>query len=235
LPVSADAICFLECGKVPLLQDRWENFLSKAHILVADPNALVCEALRRLIELEVEVLGIVCDDSSLFRLVQTLKPEGVLLSIYRPFVHGLATGSKLKSTFPHLKIIVVTPNDDVEAATESLNQWASGYLHMKSTSPELIKALRDSMHGVKYLTPVLRNSFEGISFKDQGFRSSHQLTSRERDVLRLLSCGCTMKEAGATLGISARTVAFHKYRIMTKLGATSNVRLLKLAMDQGIV
>ena len=48
-----------------LLQDRWENFSSKAHILVADPNKLVCEALRRLIELEVEVLGIVCDDSSL--------------------------------------------------------------------------------------------------------------------------------------------------------------------------
>jgi hypothetical protein len=41
-----------------------------------------------------------------------------------------------------------------------------------------------------------------------------------------------MKEAGATLGITARTVAFHKYRIMTKLGATSNLRLLKLAMDQ---
>ena len=61
------------------------NFLSKAHILIADPNALVCEALRRLVELEVEVLGIVCDDSSLFRTVQALKPEGVLLSIYAPF------------------------------------------------------------------------------------------------------------------------------------------------------
>ena len=170
-----------------------------------------------------------------FSTVRTLKPEGVLLSFYRPFVHGLATGSKLKSTFPHLKIIVVTPNDDVEAATESLNQWASGYLHMKSTSPELITALRDAMHGVKYLTPVLRKSFEGVSFKDQGLKSSHQLTSRQRDVLRLLSSGRTMKEVGAILGITARTVTFHKYRIMTKLGATSNVGLLKLAMDQKIV
>ena len=210
------------------------NFLSKAHILIADPNALVCEALRRLVELEVEVLGIVCDDSSLFRTVQALKPEGVLLSIYAPFLHGLTTGSKLKSAFPDLKIIVVTPNDDLEAAKESVNCWASGYLHMKSTSPELIKALRDAMHGVRYLSPVLGKNFEGIRFKDLGFQSSYQLTSRQRDVLRLLGSGCTMKEAGATLGITARTVAFHKYRIMTKLGATSNLRLLKLAMDQNL-
>jgi len=228
-------ICFWNVGRRPSCKTDRGNFLSKAHILVADPNALVCEALRRLIELEAEVLGIACDDSSLFRTAQALKPEGVLLSVYRPFVHGLATGSKLKSTFPHLKIIVVTTNDDVETATESLNQWASGYLHMKSSWPELIKALRDAMHGVKYLTPVLRKNLEVITFKDQGFQSSHQLTSRQRDVLRLLGSGRTMKEAGASLGITARTVAFHKYRIMSKLGAKNNVRLLKLAMDQSIV
>jgi DNA-binding NarL/FixJ family response regulator len=106
---------------------------------------------------------------------------------------------------------------------------------MKSTSRELIRALRDAMHGVKYLTPVLRKSCEGVTFKDQGFQSSHQLTSRQRDVLRLLSSGRTMKEIGAILGITARTVAFHKYRTMIRLGATSNVGLLKLAMDQEIV
>ena|SRR6516225_9101975 len=47
LIATADANLFLECGKAPLLQDRWENLLSKAHILVADRYALVCEALRR--------------------------------------------------------------------------------------------------------------------------------------------------------------------------------------------
>lgn len=231
--ISAPNFCQAVGGRFSGKTDEG-NSLSKAHILVADPNSLVCEALKRLIELEVQVLGVVCDNSSLFRTIQTLKPEGVVLSVYRPFVDGLATGAKLKSTFPHLKIIVITPNDDLEAALESLNQWASGYLHMKSTSAELTKALRGAMHGVKYLTPVLRRRFEGVSFKDQGFHSSHQLTSRQRDVLRLLSSGCTMKEVGATLGITARTVAFHKYRMMTKLGATSNVGLLRLAIDQKI-
>ena len=125
------------------------------------------------------------------------------LAFTRRFLHGLTTGSKLKSAFPDLKIIVVTPNDDLEAAKESVNCWASGYLHMKSTSPELIKALRDAMHGVRYLSPVLGKNFEDIRFKDQGFQSSYQLTSRQRDVLRLLGSGCTMKEAGATLGITA--------------------------------
>jgi DNA-binding NarL/FixJ family response regulator len=65
------------------------------------------------------------------------------------------------------------------------------------------EALRDAMHGVRYLSPVLGKNFEDIRFKDQGFQSSYQLTSRQRDVLRLLGSGCTMKEAGATLGITA--------------------------------
>jgi DNA-binding NarL/FixJ family response regulator len=204
--------------------------LSKARILLVDPNTLVGEGLRALIEPEFEVFGICNDDSSLFHAVAELKPDAVLLSIYRPFARGLATGSKLKAAFPRLRIIVVTDNNDVEAAVESVRHWASGYLHLKSLRPELAKALRDALRGAKYLTPVLRTDREN----SRSLRSTAKLTSREEDVLHLLATGCTMREVGVALGITPRTVAFHKYRIMERLGIQNNFLLLQFAMRRNL-
>ena len=63
----------------------------------------------------------------------------------------------------------------------------------------------------------------------------HELTPRQRDVLRLLADGFSMREAGLVLNITPRTVAFHKYQMMAQLGLTSNAALIQYAVKQGIV
>lgn len=148
---------------------------------------------------------------------------------------GLEAGPALKSSHPGVKIIVLSVSDDPSTAADCLRKWASGYLLKKSMGPELVKAVRDVLRGLKYITPILQKQILEVDLNGRPSNSPRALTNREREVLRLLAQGCTMKEAAAVLHLAPRTVAFHKYRIMRNLGVKSNSDLLRFAIKQNFV
>jgi DNA-binding NarL/FixJ family response regulator len=133
----------------------------------------------------------------------------------------------LKEAMPRIKIVVVTANDDVKTAMGALKSWASGYVLKRSMGSELQKAVREVARGGKYVTPALGDEW--------GYETERVLTARQRQVLALLGDGCTMKEAAAILHVTARTVAFHKYRIMREFGVRTNTQLMRLAMKEKVV
>jgi DNA-binding NarL/FixJ family response regulator len=126
-------------------------------------------------------------------------------------------------------------NEDAEIAAETLQKWASGYLLKKSAGSELVKAVRDVLVGLKYVTPAMKTELEEMAAREPRSESSRVLTARQREVLQLLAEGHTMKEAAAILHVTARTVAFHKYRIMREFGLENNSELLRFAMKQKVV
>jgi DNA-binding NarL/FixJ family response regulator len=209
--------------------------LNRPRILIADDHTLIAEAFTLILEPEFEVVGTVGDGGSLLQTADTLEPDLVLLDIYMPFMDGLEAGQKLKSSHPRMKIIVLTVSDDARTAAHCLNKWASGYLLKKSMGPELLIALRDVLRGRKYITPILRNEILEATLSNRSAEFPRILTPREREVLRLLARGCTMKEAAAALHLATRTVAFHKYRIMRNLGVKTNSDLLRFAIKQNFV
>jgi DNA-binding NarL/FixJ family response regulator len=203
-----------------------ETRVGRVRLLLAEDHGLVAEAFQKLLEPEFEVVGAVGDGASLLRVAREKKPDVVLLDLYLPGLGGLDAGEMLKRAIPRIKIIVVTVNDDVKTAVLALNGWASGYVLKRSMGAELPKAVREVMLGGRYVTPALGKELDETWQRVLGFKPERVLTARQRQVLGLLADGCTMKEAAAILHVTARTVAFHKYRIM---------QLMRFAMKERVV
>jgi DNA-binding NarL/FixJ family response regulator len=204
-------------------------------ILLADDHTLVLEALKKLLEPEFAVVGTVSDARDLLAVAQTSKPDIVVLDIGLPQASGLEIGPKLKRLSPKTKVIVLTMNEDVEIAREALRLWASAYLLKGSASSELVKAIRDVLRGKSYVTPKIAHRLEDDFVRDPGRTSLRELTSRQREVLRLLAEGRTMKEAAEVLNVTPRTIAFHKYRIMDDFGLRTNSDLVKFAIREKVI
>jgi DNA-binding NarL/FixJ family response regulator len=211
-------------------------FMGKTRILLADDHTLVAEAIQRLLEPEFEVVGVVADGRSLVREACALKPDVVLVDLNMPLLNGLDASEQLKAANPGMKIIVLTMNEDAEIAAQTMRTWASGYLLKKSAGSELVKAVREVLRGGKYITPALDEVLAELAAREpRSPEAGRVLTQRQREVLQLLAEGRTMKEAAAILNVAARTVAFHKYRIMEDFGLTNNSELLRFAMKQRVV
>lgn len=209
--------------------------MGRVRVLIAEDHGLVAEAFEKLLEPEFAVVGTVGDGAALLRRAREVKPDVVLLDLQMPGVGGLDAGELLKREMPRVKIIVVTVNDDVKTAVGALNRWASGYVLKRSMGTELQKAVREVARGGNYVTPALGTELSETWQRVLGHSPERVLTERQRQVLKLLAGGCTMKEAAAILKVTARTVAFHKYRIMREFGVKTNTQLMRFAMKERVV
>src|SRR4029077_7085320 len=111
----------------------------KARILLAEDHALVAEALAKLLEPWLEVVGRGADGRTLLESAPKLKPNVVILDLNMPLLNGIDAGPRLKELVPDAKVIVLTASEDLDIAKEVLT-WASGLLLKKSAGSELAKA-----------------------------------------------------------------------------------------------
>ena len=206
----------------------------RPRVLLVDDHNLVVEAFKKLLEPEFDIVGTVSNGESLMRVTNELKPDVVLLDLAMPELNALEAGQELKKLLPRTKLIVLTMNEDTEVARESLRLWASGYLLKKSAGSELVKAVKDALQGKTYVTPAVAQRLEEDFIRDPQLEHK-ELTSRQREVLKLLAEGRTMKQTADELHVTPRTVAFHKYKIMEEFGLKTNSDLVKLALREHIV
>ena len=185
--------------------------MKKPRVLIADDQVLLLDAFERLLEGAYEIVGKVADGRELVRAALELKPDAVVADVSMPELNGLEAARQILARLPGTRIVLLTVHEDEALAADALRSGVSGFVVKRSAAGELQQALRAALAGAKYLTP------------------------REREVLQLLAEGCTMKEIGARLGITARTVAFHKYQLAEKLGLQSMAELVRFAIENHLV
>ncbi|MBS1117695.1 MAG: nreC 2, partial [candidate division NC10 bacterium] len=113
---------------------------------------------------------------------------------------------------------------------------ASAFLLKSSAASELFTAIQKAMAGRRYITPLIMNGLpEGVFLSQPAPAHPDKLTDREREVLQLLAEGSTMKEVADALGVTPRTIAFHKYAMMKRLGVKSGAELIQWAVKRGLV
>ena len=206
--------------------------MHRPRVLLADDHRLVVEACVSLLEPECKVLGIVADGRTLLSSALALRPDVIVLDIGMPLLNGLDAGRQLKQSMPAVKLIFLTMNEDPDLAKEALRIGASGYLLKTSAARELPEAIRVAVRGDTYVTSQASQRMVE-SFIQGGDRpGAGELTFRQREVLQLLAEGLSMKEAASVLRVTARTVAFHKYRVMQQFRLKSNAELIQFAIDQ---
>ncbi len=208
--------------------------MNRPRVLLADDHTLLLEAFEKLLEPTCEIVGKVADGRALLKAAAKLDPDVIVADISMPLLNGLDAGRQLRKMYPDVKLIYLTMNDDPDIAAEALTMGASGYLLKSSAASELLQAIREVVKGRSYVTPlVTRGVVE--SLQKPGRRKASALTARQREVLQLLAEGHTMKEAAEVLNVTPRTIAFHKYRMMEKLGLENSAELIQFAIKQGIV
>jgi DNA-binding NarL/FixJ family response regulator len=206
--------------------------MSRARILIADDHAMLLDAFKALLEHEFDVVGTVTDGRALLAECARLHPDVVLVDIAMPLLNGLDAGRQLLAAHKGIKLIFLTMNPDPDIAGEALRLGASGYVLKSSAASELTQAIRETLRGRSYITPLITRDLVGSLIHQ---RPTHELTPRQREILQLLAEGRSMKEVGAILNVAPRTVAFHKYRMMEQLRIRTSAELVQFAVKRGIV
>lgn len=210
----------------------------KAHpsVLLADDHAMLLEAFQKLLEPTCQVVGKVTDGHALLDAAARLKPDVVVVDIGMPLLNGIEATRQLKQKMPQVKVIVLTMNEDPDVAGEAIAAGASGYLLKTSAAAELLRAIQCVLREKSYFTPKIARGLEDSFIRDPRPRKHRkELTPRQREVLQLLAEGRTMKEIADILHMTARTVAFHKYRMMDQLGLKTTAQLVQFAIKRHMV
>ena len=206
--------------------------MTRPRILMADDHAMLLDAFKALLEPEFDVVGTVTDGRMLLEEFSRLHPDVVVLDIAMPLLNGLDAGRQLRAQRKSVKLIYLTMNPDPDVAGEALRLGASGYVLKSSAFQELTQAIHEALRGRSYITPLITGEVVG-SLIHQATRP--ELTMRQREVLQLLAEGRSMKEVGAILNLTPRTVAFHKYRMMEQLRLKTSAELVTFAVREGMV
>ena len=210
----------------------------RPRILIADDHKLMAELCQKILESEFDVVGTVGDGRELLHTAVKVKPDVVLLDIGMPVLNGLDAGKQLRNLLPTVKLVYLTMVTDPDVALEAFHRGASGFLLKTCAAAEMVSAVRAALRGNSYLSPDLKEKITPLP-RRQKYKSivpeGNPLTERQREVLQLLAEGRAMKEIGDILDVSAKTVAFHKYRIMEVLGATNNAELVRYAIRNHIL
>ena len=193
----------------------------------------MAEALQHLLQAEFDVVGTVGDGRALVEASVRLRPDVVVADIAMPLLNGLDAGDRIRDALPGVRIVYLTQHRDPRVAGDALRRHANGYVLKEAAAIELLSAIRDSLAGRRYVSPAIAQqlALEAVPAGAIG----GALTPREREVLQLLAEGKSMKEAAAVLGISRKTVEFHKYRVMERLGVKTSAELVRHAVRLGLV
>ncbi len=213
------------------------NAAHRPRVLLADDHLLVAEALKSLLAPDFDLVGVVGDGRGLLEAAATLKPDVIVADVSMPHLNGIDALIRLREDGNRTPVVFLTMHRDVSFARRALDAGASGFVLKHSAPTELVAAIRAALQGQTYLTPELAG--EVLEAMKKGTETTGDpvgsLTPRQREVLQLLAEGRSAKEIASSLGISTRTVEFHKYQMMETLDLHSSAELTHFAIKHGLV
>lgn len=211
--------------------------MKRPRVLMADDHRMVAEGLKKLLDPEFELVGVVEDGLALIEAAKKLHPDIIIADISMPGLNGLEALPKIKKECPHVKVITLTMHREVAYARRALDAGASAFVLKHSAPEELLTAIRAALAGKTYITPAVAGELlQEIRQDPEAARDPlTALTPRQREVLQLVAEGRSAKEIASMLSISARTAEFHKYKLMETLGLHNNSELTRFAIKHGIV
>jgi DNA-binding NarL/FixJ family response regulator len=208
----------------------------RPRILLADDHTMLLDAFVSLLEPHCEIVGTAVNGRRLVELALETNPEIIILDISMPELNGMGACAQLRLKLPDARFIFLTVNEDPDIAAEAIGMGASAYLLKSSASAELILAIASALAGRIYITPLItKDEPLNVFLHNVAKPGSEKLTARQREVLQLLAEGKAMKEVANILNITPRTIAFHKYTIMTRLGLSNSAELVQYAVEHRLV
>jgi DNA-binding NarL/FixJ family response regulator len=205
-------------------------------VVLADDHALVRDGLRAVLarEADIQVVGEAADGRDALRVVDTAKPDVVVLDLSMPLLNGLDVARQLVARDRGPRTILMTVHDEDRYVLQAVRAGVRGYVLKKQAAADLVRAIRDVAGGHVYLSPGV-GAAVAEAIRTGGPGPDERLTAREREVLQLVAEGKTTKEIAAILSVSVKTADAHRTRLMQKLDIHDIASLTRCAIRLGLI
>ncbi len=203
-------------------------------IFLTDDHAILLDGLVNLLSKEdsFEVVGTAGTVQEATDQLTRLKVDLLITDYNLPDGDGLSLVQKVKRKYPTIKVIVLSMHDEAHLVKEILKEGVDGYILKKDSHEELINAVNAVKNGKIYLSNEINKMLmTGL----HGTEETKLLTSREREILQLISKEYTNKQIAEELFISERTVETHRKNIFRKTGTNNLVGLIKFAYANNLI
>lgn len=213
----------------------------KIRVLLVDDHAVLRAGLRALInaESDMEVVGEAGNGEDAIARARELRPDVVVMDIAMPKLNGLEATKRIVELGLPTKVLVLTMHSEEQYLTQVLQSGGMGYVLKRSADTELMEAIRTVYRGEAFLYPsatrLLVEDYLGKIKGSQERDSLHELTEREREVLKLTVEGFSNQEIADKLIISPKTVDTYRARIMEKLNLHHRSELIRYALKKGLL
>lgn len=215
--------------------------MQKIRVLLVDDHTIVRDGISALLALagDIEVVGEATNGNEALKMVEELKPDVVLMDIAMPIMGGLEATRRISKEFPNSKVLVITQHDDKEYVFPVIESGAAGLISKAGASSELTVGIRAVHNGDSFLSPsvasLLVRNYQSTAGERNQQDPYNRLSTREREVLKLLAEGYKTQEIADMLVVTPKTVDGHKTSLMSKLGIHNKIDLVKYALRKGII
>jgi DNA-binding NarL/FixJ family response regulator len=208
----------------------------EVRIVLVDDHAVVRAGYRRFLEQEpgYSVIGEAASGEEAYSLLQRISPDIVLLDLSMPGLGGLSSLRRFKLRWPLLPILVFSMHDTVAFATQALRAGANGYVTKGSDPQLMVDSVRSVLSGELALSPDIRQRLERVA-ADIRASPTLGLSVREFDIFRMIAGGKNHEDIAQLLNVSVKTVANNHSNIRQKLGVSTDIELLDVALECGAV
>jgi DNA-binding NarL/FixJ family response regulator len=211
-------------------------------VLIADDEDLMRAGLIELLTVdpEIDVVGQASTGREAVTQARRLAPDVVLMDVRMPDLDGIAATRELTRAAPDARVLILTTFEQDDYIFGALRAGASGFLVKRTRPEELIAAVHTIADGDSLLSPsVTRRVIDRMAQQPTPEFAGHakldDLTSREREVLRLIARGLSNREIAAALVVEESTVRTHVKRILMKLDLRDRVQAVIFAYETGLI
>lgn len=228
--------------------------MEKIRLLLVDDHDIVRTGLKTFLQTQdgFEIVAEARDGEEAIKRALEVHPNVILMDITMPRVDGLEATRRLRVLCPNCLVLALTVHDDKQYFMEMVNAGASGYITKQAAGDDLVEAIRTVAGGQVFLQPALARwlleDYQRLANQEAGNATKpgvvpngneivglDVLSQRERQVLELVAQGMNNQQIGQQLGLSPKTIARHRERIMNKLNMHSRTELVKFAIRTGLV
>jgi DNA-binding NarL/FixJ family response regulator len=196
-------------------------------VVIVDDHAVVRSGLQSLLDTAdgIAVVGAAADGAEAIELVAALEPDVVLMDLSMPGLDGVAATAAIVEAHPSVAVVVLTSFSEPSRINAALEAGAIGYQLKDAAPDDLIAAVRAAAAGGAPLDPrAARVLLDRRPPAGKGGTGLAVLSSREQDVLRLVTAGLANKQIARRLGIAERTVKAHLTNIFNRIGVTDRTQ-----------
>jgi NarL family two-component system response regulator LiaR len=213
------------------------SLMKKIRVLIVEDQAVVREGLAAILsyQADIEVVGQAKDGIEAVEMLQSAKPDVILLDLVMPRQDGLTTIPILKEKKPDVHILVLTSFADNERVYQAIKFGAQGYMLKDATHTQLLQGIRDVAQGLSTLYPsIAMRVIRELNNPTELMYTTEPLTPRELETLRLISSGLSNQEIGQKLFVQESTVAKYVSNILDKLHLANRTQAALYAVRKGI-